>query len=79
MSRRYSSSRHPKAQPGASGKDCSECGKPMLVTPGMRHASCSPRCRVCYDPVLSTDPTNDPRVHAGCAKKRPKTKDTDHQ
>lgn len=78
MSSRYSG-RHPKVRPGASGKDCSECGKPILVTPGTRHASCSPRCRVCYDPVLSTDPTNEPRVHAGCANKRPKDEETDHQ
>lgn len=69
--------RHPKARPVASGKDCSECGKPMLVTPGLRHACCSPICRVCFAPVLSTDPTTDPTVHAGCAKKRAKdtTKD----
>ena len=64
--------RNPRALKSVpASRECSECGKPMLVTPGTRHASCSPRCHVCYDPVLSTDPTNDTRVHAGCAKKRP--------
>ena len=54
------------------GTECTECGLPVIVAAGMRHASCSKRCRVCYDPVLSTDPGTDPGVHAACEKKRPK-------
>ena len=62
----------PRKRRAPLGKACTECGKPVVVAPGDRHLSCSPRCTVCYAPIPSTDPTDDPTVHAApCAKKHP--------